>query len=352
MALAVICGGDSLLQLDLETRKFAAPIHIHGEVIDQFAATADGKQVALGVSDQILLFDSAGHELDWGRGVVEVPHAKVSRVAISPDGSRLLTLSDEAIAWDATTFKPLSRFPVSWVGAVALAPDGGQLLAGGQEGLTLVDASTGAPLRTFPREKTAGPEALAWSPDGKFFASRHGKSTQVWELETGRVRWEVEAELTANLVYSPDGRFLLGGDAAGGAQVFDGATGKELRRLMAGKDTLVTDLAIAPNGKRVYAAIPGGLAVWELATGRLLKKATRNDSEGTVGVLVVSPDGKTILVGAGSVVHGFDAGSLKRLRRFEGHQGAATALAVSADGKTLLSGSEDLTALVWRLTPK
>jgi WD40 repeat protein len=65
---------------------------------------------------------------------------------------------------------------------------------------------------------------------------------------------------------SPDGRLLAGGDARGRVAIHDAASGKELR-LLEGVNVQVLALAFTADGKRLAAATPRGITVWDAATG-------------------------------------------------------------------------------------
>ncbi|MGQ0777575.1 MAG: NACHT domain-containing protein [Pseudonocardiales bacterium] len=96
----------------------------------------DDQQVAKGVSPLRLL---TGHT------------SGVWAVAWSPDGTRLLTGSDDRTArvWDATTAEPLHQLTghTSGVWAVAWSPDGTRLLTGSDDNTARIwDASSGMPV--------------------------------------------------------------------------------------------------------------------------------------------------------------------------------------------------------------
>jgi eukaryotic-like serine/threonine-protein kinase len=97
----------------------------------------------------------------WGERTVLAGHTdSVSAVALSPDGTRILTGSDDHTArlWDATTGKAVVTLTghTNAVEAVAFSPDGKRVLTGsGDKTARIWDAATG---------KTVATLAEHWAP--------------------------------------------------------------------------------------------------------------------------------------------------------------------------------------------
>ena len=114
---------------------------------------------------------TSAQELPKTELVPNIPHSlRVSSVAFSPDGGRVLSGSEDATIklWNAVTGALLRTFHghSDRVFSVAFSPDGNRVLSGSHDKtVRLWDAATGALLRTFERQ-SGWVTSVAFSPDG------------------------------------------------------------------------------------------------------------------------------------------------------------------------------------------
>ncbi len=167
----------------------------------------------------------------------------------------------------------------------------------------------------------------------------------------GTQRWR-QLSSAVQLVFSPDGRFLLG-SGAGPLVVWDVATGRIIRRL---DDPSINQVppfarfALSSNGKTLVSQNASGRSLfwWDLASGRRLAMSAETESAvrgpaQLLHVVALSPDGQRTAVGARggvqwrkdveSVVLLFDLPGEKAVRRLRFPEEQLQSLAFSSDGK-------------------
>jgi WD40 repeat protein len=261
------------------------------------------------------------------------------------------------VAWDAADGRRLGEVGSAdgRHGVLAVSADGRHVAgAGTGQTIALLDAPSLAG-RGRLRGSEDGIHALAFSPDGKWLVSGgndHG--TRLWSLdpaagsadpEPGKRTVPTFGDLRAR---GPDGVWVGDGKASGSIVLEGREGGKPLRRL-AGPPGAYPRLIASPDGKRLAAlSWPRDLFVAGLPEGKW--QAKWRLSEGTVGPIVFSADGRWLASGGDdNVVTVRDAGSGEVRAVLRGHREQLYALAFSPDGWTLASSSADRTLRLWHL---
>jgi WD40 repeat protein len=287
--------------------------------------------------------------------------ATVWAVAFSPSGKLLLTGGDDGTArvWEAATGKPVSppllhsvllppnsrRGPVH---AVAFSPDGTKVLTGSDDGTArLWNVATGKQIGP-PLRHRGGVRAVAFSPDGKTVVTgTWTNEAGLWETSTGKLIWLCwhRGAVTA-VAFSPGGKLVLTGGADGTARLWDAATGFAAAPPLLHRGP-VDAVAFSPDGKTALTGSADNTArLWETATGKPVGPPFRH--LGTVNAVRFSPDGTTVLTGADdNTARLWDVATGKPVGAPLQHQGAVHAVAFSPDGRTVLTGSQDSTAGQW-----
>jgi len=148
---------------------------------------------------------------------------------------------------------------------------------------------------------------------------------------------------------SPDGRQLLTA-SEGTARLWEVASGREIRKFEghSKKISAVQSVAFSPDGRRVL--LGGGDAwLWDAATGKLIQRFEGHKGR-FFGIQSVafSPDGRRVLTGSGDkTARLWDAGTGEEMRKFEGHTSSVNCVAFSPEGRWVLTGSHDKTARLW-----
>ena len=267
---------------------------------------------------------SAGRALDYlqflrslrtpSHSVPSVPD-QYTAFAFHPKAPRIIALTlglappqmSHLHIWDLETWTIARAFDLTGSGSIlAIRPDGLRAAVAAPGGIALLDLETGKVVRTLKSLQTF--QTLTFSPDGRRVAAT-GNSVGTRSMRRGEFLNEI--------------------------QIWDEATGEELRRLR-GFDFTLDHLAFHPDGRRLLGR--GGeqtIHVWDVATGSKLAWG-----QAAAGLAPVSPggsglaldrEGRRLLTSDGV----YDAGTGKRLLSVGGSAFSPDGTRIAAVGKIL-----------------
>ncbi len=285
------------------------------------AFSPDNRTVLTGcqiVGNRAILWDVAS-----GANLKEYPHTNsmgwgenwVAAVAFSPDGSTIYTADNTRQVvhfWDvaAARRKGAAGPHGAKISRMALSPDGKKLVTCGTEtnkadGLAarLWNAETGQPIGALMKHggRILG---LAFSPDGRtVLTGGVNHVTRLWNAETGEPLGEPlprHRDAVRSVCFSPDGRTILTGEADGNARRWEAATGKPIGRPMQHQGA-VNSLSYVAAGQLILTASADSTArLWHADTGLPVGPALHHSSH--VDFALGSPDGRTaVTCGADSM---------------------------------------------------
>lgn len=228
------------------------------------------------------------------------------------------------------TIKHLLRHD-SGVTAVAMSPSGGEVAAGGilSPVISIWDVGKGTLIRKLTGLKGSA-QALAYSPDGRFFAAGRGmiQSTDicafVFQPGTATILQRLQPPqittvsapngvgMVESLQYSPDSHSLAVGFKGGAIGIYEAATGHP-KKAVTLSSSLQGPVAFSSNGKF-------------LAFGQWQKHESELFGHYEIQLLDTNAKGGVV-------------------KTFSGHTGAITALAFDPHGKFLASGTN--TGTTW-----
>lgn len=269
--------------------------------------------------------------------VLQTGHtASVNALALSPDGRFLVSGSEDVTLkiWDTATGNVLRTLsghdqPVL---AAAISPDGRWIASGGADAtVRLWNVVTGEVTRVASHSSPV--KNVVFSDDGKRLTSLGNNEAKVYDLAAGRQVTSVRSGTDSGpqgmaatgamdqvaTALSPNGKLAaLGGGFTykngvmgfGGGlrtrplRVIDVATGREVESFKtAGNLSSPTDLSFSPDSRLIVAkfiergakdaSMRSWLSVFEVASGRELKKLPSTDAMG-MGGIAFSPDGKLL----------------------------------------------------------
>ncbi|MFN3486399.1 MAG: WD40 repeat domain-containing protein [Planctomycetota bacterium] len=183
---------------------------------------------------------------------------------------------------------------------------------------------------------------MAVSPDGRLVATGGSADglMKVFEVASGReIRSLVApAGATYTLAYTGDGRFLLASHADETFRVWNAQEGTEVRRLAAG---YVHTVACSRDGRWVAFPLPeGGLAVVE--AGAWERRRTFEGHPGGTSYVAFHPHGRHLAsTGADGTLRVLDLAGRKPFVTLAPQVGNNSRLAFSADGRRLVVAGTD-----------
>ncbi len=278
----------------------------------------------------------------------------VLSVAVSPDGRRIATASDDLTAkiWDAASGRELLTLKGhrDWIRSVAFSPDGSRIVTASHDQTARVwAAGTGRELFRLKGHSDVVASAL-FSPDGhRIVTGSWDKTAKVWDADTGREQFTLKGHTGRiwAVAISPNGQRIATASDDKTAIVWDAVTGQERLTLKGHTDEIIS-LAFSPDNGRIATTSEDKTAkVWDAASGREL--LTLKGHTSFVLCVAFSSDGKRIATGSvDNSVKLWDAAIGQELSTLRGHGGGVISLAFYPDGRRLVTGSGDYTAKVWQ----
>jgi WD40 repeat protein len=279
------------------------------------AVTADGRAIAAACSDTTvrILDPATGREMRIYRGS---PKA-IRRVAYSSDGRRIVALDDNGHlkVWDATQSQEFR---------IVQSP--------------------------FERKSSMG---FAYSPNGRFIASASfTKPVALWDGIDTTWRHLAGVPVFPQIAFSTDGTRLV---VCGNDVTFWDTTSRQKLSVTPLPRWFVTGLALSPDGRHVAASgglgggTPGGVAIWEAETGRLVRTCTAS-SNGHTEAVAFTPDGRLVAaIDSNRRATVWNSESGKLVHAFGANSTGDRALALSSDGRFLAAASAATAVSIWEL---
>jgi WD40 repeat protein len=290
-------------------------------------------------------------------------------VAYSPDGTRIVTASNDKMAkvWDSSSGAFL--FDLKGVNApvvaLALSPDGTRIVTGELASVRCLgevrfwDARTGTEFPQLERE-LARVSRINYSPDGKrLLITCERPDIQLWDATTASPIGLLEGHVgfVMDAAFSSDGKRIVSGGYDQTVRVWDGETGAGLMTLI-GHAGLVSRVAFSPDGARILSGgWDGTVRVWDARTGTPM--IDLNGLEPKDSSVSFSPDGQRILATSTGVwaqstalrqpgvAKIWEVRPIKDVIELKGHITPVEHVSFSPDGKRIITASGEPTAKIW-----
>ena len=283
----------------------------------------------------------------------------ISTMAVSSDGRRAVAVNGNHSPGATRVFDLVSGRALLTFGgregqsieAAAFSPDGRTIVTKQDFSLRVRDAATGKELRKIELQRAkewSTNEWLAFTPDGKALAvTSQGSVIHLIDFESGRTIRDFSNdnpehpgwESVLGITLSADGKLM----ASGGftidhgtyfARLWEVETGKELRRFMHSKQSYgIPSLAFSPDAKVLATrSHDGRLRLFDVDTGKERKTFPADGGGRRLGTVAFAPDGKTVAA-AGDSIRLYDVTNGEERLRIDRRQ--ASDLHFTDGGKTL-----------------
>jgi WD40 repeat protein len=191
--------------------------------------------------------------------------------------------------------------------------------------------------------------SVAFSPNGEILATVAALDPriQMWDVQTGRLIRTLlgsDADPPRRAIFSPNGARLAAVGTGGGVQLWDVASGLELREAsrVQEQEGPVT-IAFAPDGRHfAVTGDRGAIRLWDAdSSGRQRLLADLGNRARGVYALAFSSDGKLLACGVDGDIRLLNAETGAAVGKFENaHDHEILNLAFGLDGKTLFSAGD------------
>jgi WD40 repeat protein len=354
--LVVTMPGAALCRLEAATGRelWRVPQRTASTIQDAFAFSPDGTTLMVAPFGGPVL---ERRELATGRRLPAQGELEgfVPDVAFAADGHTLYSFDADGVlrAWATATGKFVRQRSLGCTGGATFSPDGGLVAVGDDRAVRVCENAGGRELWRTTRGW------VVFSPDGRLVAAVGKDGITVHEAATGKERTRLPGPGGAGPAFTPGGEelvLLADGGQPPGAHFWDVASGRERRRVSL-PPYKPGVLLLSPDGKTAVLGAEdtrggGSLLLVEAATGGKRAEVLLREIMPVwtwPPVAAFSPDGRSLLVADGTgAVAVLDPCTGRLLQRLEGHHAVVTSLRFSPGGRLLATGSADATALVWK----
>src|SRR5262249_37348748 len=239
----------------------------------------------------------------------------------------------------------------SFVTSLVFSPDGTRLVTGSDDRTALVwdigneeQPGKSKPVLTL-RGHTYGLTSVAYSPDGETIATASwDRTTCVWDAASGSRRFQLPSQAWVRCVaYSPDGKRLATASWDRTVRLWDAKTGTEQRQLRF--DTPIQSLVFSPDSQKLLTlGVDLSARLWDFGAGD--DTPQRIQTNGPVRGVAFSPDGELLA----SVRFDFTGKGLDGALVLPNHQSSVHAVAFRPGAaEQLATGGADNVVLLWKV---
>jgi WD40 repeat protein len=323
----------------------------HDDAVNSAAFSPDGSRIVTASDDKTArIWDVASaKEIAVLRG----HDSRVNSAAFSPDGSRIVTASWDGTAriWDAAAAKEIValRGHENSVLSAAFSPDGKRIVTTSwDETARIWDAASTKEIAVL-RGHDSRVNSAAFSRDGKrIVTTSYDKTGRIWDAVSAKniaVLRGHDSEVRS-AAFSRDGKRIVTASEDMTARIWDAVSAKNIA-VLRGHTHFVHSAAFSPDGSRIVTASDDKtVRIWDAVSAKEIAVLRGHDDQ--VWSAAFSPDGSRIVTASeDKTVRIWDAASAKQIAVLRGHENSVLSAAFSPDGSRIVTTSHDATARIW-----
>ncbi len=297
----------------------------------------------------------------------------IQSIAFSPDGATIVAGTQGNLVWwwrasDGARLRVQQLAEPSGarganVLATVFSPNGEFLATGSSdERLRVFRADNAQLVHTFVSpnngDQSAPVNALAFSPDSRFIAlGSANESVLMFRLADGAEMYRTrrnDAQAVTAIAFSPDGAWfaaLWGPISVTQFSIFRTLDGSRIRDVPAGN--VARHLAISPDGALIATSSSAGIGLWKSADGASVR--SMRQQFGSSGTIAFSPDGSLLAsedtYGTLAFWRVTDGAKVREMRPSSSSWRNGFTFAFSPDGRLIATGGVDGVIRLWGIQP-
>src|SRR5262245_1579062 len=324
---------------------------LRGEIDSTLRLASRGTRIDLALPSDAVKASSAAAALAAGVSqanwlfVLDDHDGFVYSAAFSPDGTRIVTASDDKTAriWDAASAKEIAVLRHDdAVHSAAFSPDGSRIVtASNDETARIWDAATATETAVL-RGHDDTVNSAAFSLDGsRIVTASNDNTARIWDAATATETAVLRDHdyVVYSAAFSHDGSRIVTASWDKSARIWDAASAKEIAVLRGHKGN-VYSAAFSPDGSRIVTASNDNTArIWDAASAKEIAVLRHDDA---VNSAAFSPDGSRIVTASNDKsARIWDAASAEEITVLRGHNYVVYSAAFSPDGSRIVTASWD-----------
>jgi WD40 repeat protein len=279
--------------------------------------------------------------------------SRINSAAFSPDGSRIVTASNDRTAriWDATTAMEIVvlRGHDHVVNSAAFSPDGLRIVTASEDQTARIWDAASANEIAVLRGHDHVVNSAAFSPDGlRIVTASEDQTARIWDAASAKEVAVLRGhdDVVWSAAFSPDGSRIVTASDDNTARIWNTVSAQEIA-VLSGHDNSVRSAAFSPELAQIVTASEDHTArIWDAATAQEI--SVLRNHEGRLNSAAFSPDGSRIVTASGDkTARIWDAVTAQEIAVLLGHDGYVNSAAFNPDGSRIVTASADKTARIW-----